>query len=726
MIHHHSEMMGSRSQSTIKHHQQALNSKQHQHSQRLKTNKLFASSPNSSSDRTRIEGSFSGGSSSNSTNGGDNVYLIQNNDHKHHQLQYVNNDGAIFTLASNTNYNCNTNKQQVASSTSSNNKSSSYHHLQDLYTAANQHHSPSSSKSNLIDLNTPVSSTIQQNLNASQQHRKLQYEVHQQLQKIYGSKQQQSANLNPSASERHKFLLSRHKQQINQRQDYINQQQSKTSVDQPSVNSKNPIMSNHHPNSIPDQTYDSLNSNSLTKHIENYYDLNSGLIATNNQNNVRQHNHHHHHHLQPISAIPEECIDDIIAQNEEEEEVLLISDTLPHHHHHHHRQLAKSNQNTLGPSNAARSNGDRKSQLENLHYATVTAAALLNATANAAAAIAATEKQFADQSSRVTTTSNDNRFNRQPATATNNSIYSDTYQEIRKLSQQQRCQSEPRRNLNNLQQQQQLANLARYKQHSYNFENHIRRQLPTTVGGASTSAIYGPIIRSSASASHQFYRPNIPPQPPARTMMNPNQINVSTVQAELMRQQQQRAVALQSQQQSNFRALAKPTTHPVGPLRVPPMPALAIVHHNGGKNASMKADLIGRLLMNNMLQAAAVAQNNRHQQLSSNDRKLINDQQLAAYNRQIHQVFAGNGSKDKQLYATTTGLFAIPTSAAANVAGSDTSGSSNVPLVLDRKLKKVGIIERVCRIDLTLFWWSLSIVSFFFMSIVIAISRYIF
>lgn len=549
-----------------------------------------------------------------------------------------------------------------------------------------------------------------------QQHLRLQHQVHQQLQRIYGAAERQPpgvSNQQQTNADKQQLLFRRHKQQVQQQLSEQIQQRNMNSTANREQQFRSAMMKNQHLMMInssqqDNQTYDSLSPPGSSKHqlSESFYGAQEGGLTAAAAAAAASATASSQRQSAPISAILEECND--------EDELLMPE--------------------TILTSPAKRPVIDRKSQLEDLHYATVTAAALLSATANAAAAFAVTtEKQR-----HYERASHELRCppgNEQQDLL--NTIYSDTYQEIRKHQQdQQRSEA-----------------LARYKQQhnrgpTYadsadvgNFHINERR---IQLGAGSTSAIYSPFRGANAIPSQVYsiqpsqYQPyqqpaaninrQMPPQPPARRINRPVNQTLSN-HAELLRQHhhQQR---LYQQQQYHHKQHQQHQQHlknhtQVGPAQVP---ALAILHH-GGKNSSVKADLIGRMLVNNMINAQlGVAYSDGAQQKSGlvgGQNRAIAGSKLADNHALVDRSeLAGYGvlaRESKQLYRAPGQIFSV----APGVAFSDSSGHSNVPLVLDRELKPGGFIERICRIDLTLFWWSLLIVSFLFMGAIITISRYV-
>lgn len=690
-----------------------------------------------------VEGSSSGSSinSSGSVREGNYLHqkLVKN------QLQYLGSDGSVFTIA-----------QPRRNSPKGAQQAHRSNYLNRIEVMRN---SSSPNSSSTINLEQAWSRKKELTVNSDQrqqQHRRLQYQVHQQLQRIYGNTERQR-DQNQTSETNHHYMVDeqlkqhnnigndhhQHRQQTPQHQQNQNQQQQHRHqiadrMQQRNLSSANinfasqqqfrenlmknqPLMMM---NIQTDQTYDSLSPACVSKH-----QMNEGFYAVDSNNN--------HPRQNPISAIPEECNGD-----DEDEVELLIPRTVV------------TNRAVL----------DQKNQLEDLHYATATAAALLSATANAAAAFAANaEKQFDKKE-----VANELRGCSSTVEQQNliNTIYSDAYQEVRK---QQRCHPEPH-----------PAALAGYKKqqhhlHQHNHRNSIypdsldqsncmgvsneRQRIQTGPATSTSSAIYSPLIRGNVANQSQIYSilpsnyqqyqaPNfnrpMPPQPPLRRLLgrpppvvmnniNPYNHQRQNHRHDLINQQQQlfqqhlqlQQQQLQQRQQQQQNIQQHPTSNaPAVAIPLPltaPVSTLAIVHQ--GKNTSIKADLLGRMLVNNMIAAQQVA-------TKSNDSTHYATSSAQIVDRSRAMVEQGNNlasrhilspGRDK-IYRTPGHVFSINPA----VAPSESSGQSNVPLVLDRELKPIGFIERICRIDLAVFWWSLIIVSFLFIGIMMTISRYIF
>jgi len=602
-----------------------------------------------------LEGSCSSSSHSCGSTS-ETAYLHSQKSGPKSQVQYVNSDGSIYTLSVNPHQFPRGNSQQQLS------------YIQPdaiLNTGSPNNFSPNC---NHVTTNHKVITDLPNVNQQQQQHRRLQYQVHQQLQRIYSNNERRQQPINHVQQEDRKqqFITHRHKQSMETSQQKLGSGLFGTSKSNDSLNQDHQYRSAMMENSR-EQTYDSLSPPSQAR---NYPDE-----AVSAQNVGRQRQAH-------IGAIPEEC-------NDDNDDVLLLPEP----------DLRASKRTAIA----------RKNHLEDLHYATVTAAALLSATANAAAAFAATEKS----TNRAVESGNQ--------TNAPNTIYSDTYQEIRNVQNPiVRCNQQHQR------QRQQIQEAHRNSIYADNVEaaGFRRNPIQGPVASGPMGAVYGPALRRNMNDSQvynilpatyqsvNFNRPT-PPQPPVRRLGR-GPINTMNAQMELMRQHQQRLV----QQRSQMLHQAMPAA----PMPAP-IPALAVLHQ-GGSGASLKADLIGRMLVSNMIaaqRAAATASESQHVQAANMalaDRgrtlaeKMMESQDLAhgiqAY-RDKHHGIPG------QIYSVSAGI-----------APSNVSGHSNVPLVLDRKLRPLGFIERICRIDLTLFWWSLLIVCFVFMGAITAISRYVF
>lgn len=127
--------------------------------------------------------------------------------------------------------------------------------------------------------------------------------------------------------------------------------------------------------------------------------------------------------------------------------------------------------------------------------------------------------------------------------------------------------------------------------------------------------------------------------------------------------------------------------------------ALAVLH----TGPPGKVELLGRMLINNMVASAAESRHNVKGRFDPYH--VLADQMRTPHpkRRQTGQVFG----------------------AVVGRASSDSSGYSSAPLVVNRDLAPMGFIERLCRIDLTLFWWSLLVISLLFVGITVTISRYV-
>lgn len=679
-----------------------------------------------------IEASSGSSSSSNSSGSAREASYLHQKLVKN-QVQYLGSDGPVFTIA-----------QPRRNNSQNQQNQSLYLPRTDLLQGSSSPNS--SSKVNLEP--TCIRKKEQFVANSDQrqrqqQHRRLQYQVHQQLQRIYGNterrdqnqpsdthqysvNQQKQYNSNDNSHLNHKQQQQQqqqHQQQENYRQQLVDrlQQRSASSASVNFANQQqfraNMIKNPHHlvmVNSQSEQTYDSLSPASVSKQ-----QVNEGFYTIDSNNPIGQRQN-------PISAIPEECNID-----EEDEDELLIPQTVV----------------------ASRVALDRKNQLEDLHYATATAAALLSATANAAAAFAANaEKQFDKKQATNELRGCSSTVEQQNLI---NTIYSDAYQEVRKQQRYNHNDTHP-------------ATLAAYKKQQQQQQHHPRNLIysdpldqgnclginnerqrmqigPTT---STSSAIYSPLIRGNVANQSQIYgilplnyqqyqaqnlftRP-MPPQPPLRRFIgrpppvglnnNLNHHNhhqqhhndlINYHHQHLFQQQQQR---LQQHPSSSSSALAIPLPIPTQ------MPTLAIVHQ--GKNTPIKADLLGRMLVNNMIaaqQAAAKSTDSSSHYATSSTAMVDRSRAMVEPRNSLVSTSMLSSGRDK-IYRTPGPMFSV----APAIAPSESSGQSNLPLVLDRELKPLSFIERICRIDLAVFWWSLIIVSLIFIGVMITISRYVF
>lgn len=147
----------------------------------------------------------------------------------------------------------------------------------------------------------------------------------------------------------------------------------------------------------------------------------------------------------------------------------------------------------------------------------------------------------------------------------------------------------------------------------------------------------------------------------------------------------------------------------------PIMPTALAVVHTGKAASAAKADLIGRMLINNMVAAQRVAAES-HYNLKGppQPRAALEPYQMLAPIRE--KLYNSAQQQQQQVFASS-----LP----VGRAGSDSSAHSRAPLVVNRDLVPMSFIERLCRIDLTLFWWSLLLISLLFVGIVVTFSRYV-
>lgn len=521
---------------------------------------------------------------------------------------------------------------------------------------------------------------------SQEQHRRLQYQVHQQLHKIYGNKLQeleQHDQIPPNRQQQGQTNTNKNSLVADKRAEMIKARQMCL------VNGINPHQTYHQ-----EQTYDSLDPqaplcNDAPKQQiqEDFYDVQA-------------------HRRPSICAIPEECYHD-----DDDKEELSIPD-----------EPGLSINMTKRKEIA-----DRKKQLESLHYATATAAALLNVTANAAAAFAATEKQFQSNQRQPTIKTESRRTVSQQRP--NGTIYSETYQDIG--VKQQRSQSEPYRAFLSryakqpLQHQQSSHRPPIYATTSDRVDFNRANQRPKLAGSLQapqtliTNNRNLPHAIYNLQASDNIYRHYAVHQPnsldsrlvPARARLPaPNQ----NVMQQLDMVKRHNRMLHQQQYQPRF-VQQGPSVQSMPPAIALPadgVPALVILQ--GSKSAGLKVDLIGRLPVN---QTATQQQQQKQRLLANLDSRYA----VARANQVPFYGVVEPGRDNKQQLCGVPRPF-VP---AITSAPSDTSAHSNVPLVLDRRLKTPSFIERISRIDLTLFWWSLLIVCMIFIATVVTITRHI-
>ena len=584
------------------------------------------------------------------------------------------------------------------------------------------------------------------------QHRRLQYQVHQQLQRIYGNKLhafEQRQQQQPKVQRQSKQSLSRRPQfrTINQ-EEVLAKGFNEEEPHEMTIKSQHFCLGQQslQQASFQEQAYDLIEPASLhyshhrhhhnhsdenNNHSEeeDFYDMNP-LPPPSQQQQHHHRQHHPAHQRPPICPIPEES-------NDDDEELLIRDEPSP--------DIV-----TTTATKRSASIMDRKEHLESLHYATATAAALLNVTASAAAAFAATEKQtrgkpVVEQRPRAPLP-----------------IYSETYQDlanVRRLG----AQSEPFRPVGS--KSDRRLQLATYRPPIYataaasdRADFNRPRRTPCRLSTPQVLAAPGghakpnrnqqqqQIYNLLASDTYQQCQPTkrqpqqhqqqqlqqnfcqpMPMRPPLPShqargphldFLRPQQ------QQQLVHQQQLQSYLMQQQQQQQQQP-ARPLVRAIPPALALPngLPALAILHQ-GPKGPGLKVDLVGRFPLQQQQQQQ---QQQQRQVFAALNQKLVQQPQQAKAREAHHGAHLAYGvlARDR-LYGAPGPRQFIPVQAVTSGASSDASGQSNLPLVLDRQLKPLTFVERICHIDLTLFWWSLLFVCLAFIATVITISRYVF
>lgn len=601
-----------------------------------------------------------------------------------------------------------------------------HHHHQDVPMSMH-HHDQHDSQLRPMLLNNQDRNQTEKSLNRNQeQHRRLQYQVHQQLQKIYSNKLQE---------------FEQHNQIQLQRQPATSNNQSKPMQKGPANSNSDMIKihqlhHNHHhqhcqnnQHLYQEEAYDSL---SLSPHTE------SGQKQQLPANNTNE----DFYDIQPnrrasISAIPEECYED---EPDPRRCHNHHSNHLHHHHHHHNHDnhldddnddqdddkeellVASSNEEapvTLSKLTRAASL-DRKRQLESLHYATATAAALLNVTANAAAAFAAVQEGK---------TNSGQRKQSRP-------VYTETYQDIGSTKQQGPYQAiSSARNVRHPRHQLQRQPSNKPPVYATASDRHdlyqAHRRLPTYPAPPiqQQQARFQVNNFAPGQSIYQIDPNRAKPRTAPPNMLSPQQLEllrwrqrqmqflIQQQQQQQLQSQNQQAAFIQQQQQQQQKA------------SVESVPTLAILHP-GPKGSPLRVDLIARMPINQMVQQQ-INQLQLQQQQQQRAPLARPDQRLALANVNpkpsqgpIYGLIESGDRLKQQLAAAVHRPF-IPVQAITS-APSDASGHSHVPLVIDRKVNKPGLLERICRIDLKLFWWSLIIVCGMFIAAVLTITRNVF
>lgn len=610
-----------------------------------------------------------------------------------------------------------------------------------------------------------------------QQHRRLQQQVHQQLQKIYGDRlqaieqQQQQQQLSSAMHEVRPMI---HNQAKTKQTDVSNAARAR------------PF----------DPSF---------RHDPNCPRLNRERLQAAHNNALAN-----GHKLPLIRPIEEECYhakrraNDEPSFNEYNDCIVLDEDKCDEKDNGHdddddqHHDVRDANNNNMhGRSNMLNNNSvagnrgpmeaDRKRQLESLHYATATAAALLNATANAAAAFAANENKL--YSGDASDPNNKTNLIRQNLVNPSANTYQDVAQlndHLYKVNQANHQQQQSHIGRQVQQQHQQMNSLQQPQQRLYQsfpFEQSPQRKLSAT--GASNGIgshrvnnhcaqeaqpirlDYGPASQRAQQAvtissgahrqqpqmqrqqqqnvaysfdkipSRPMNQSQLPPSLPKPKMHTRGMYQLQQQQAQLARQQQQQHLQRRFMNQQILTEQPHAQVQQRFSIAPNSMPTLAILHHKG-KGKSLKVDLIGRLPLTQVAApiktypAAAVTSSSQMQCYSQNDQHSIYTADLSSIlagrlpsrhmtNRSMMNVAANmpaltytippsqnkiNAGTQPQSRTNVVAIQAGPIQSSDSIA----SGRSDMPLVLGKRLCKASIIERICRIDLTAFWWALLIV----------------
>ena len=609
-----------------------------------------------------------------------------------------------------------------------------------------------------------------------EQHRKLQFQVHQQLQRIYGNKLQEFERQQNQLQARRAAAAAATNQQFQQPEQQPvgtsgSQSRRSYSASASCANMQAAHMCHHlaassstnnvvpinrqQPNSLvapsyQEQTYDDLLSQpSLVADSVQDVQSRMHLMAEESYYSLQQRATSGGAGI--CRTIPEECLVDENNNNnshnhnddEEDEEELLIPQ----------QPVRQQQQQRIGDNNQQSASARKNAHLESLQYATATAAALLNVTANAAAAFAASEKQ----------TPPTRRLGAGGQLAAQNNVYSTAaYREAEVVRQRplvyqpRQQQQQPTSRGEQVPQQQLRGHIYATASDNYNLLGESNLMARGRLRPPPPKPVYLPgrgIIPRGQPQQQQVYNLNQSDTYQHYSLANNNNFNdavqatrpplpqtnaLSGQQLEMLRQQKllyqqhqrqlishHRYVQQQQQQLQRTSLQAQPALGLVGNGA----PALALLHN--GKGAGAAAALkINMLQPPQPLRPATISLNSSSRCATigtdpltsgrTSGAKLLEGAQALAYG-----VLAVRG-KSQQLCGPKTRQF-IPVQAIATNAPSDVSNhSNNLPLILDRQLKQVGCLERICQINLTLFWWCLLALSLVFISVVLTISRYVF
>lgn len=575
------------------------------------------------------ETNYSAGSSGSSTNSctGETAYLNKPG-HKS-QMHYVNSHGSIFTLAAN---------QYDSSQSGSSNQQVSYVQQTDVTSSGScEGSSIEAANSNNYLLNQDAVGdhansdefNPDKNRHQHEQHRRLQYQVHQQLQRIYGC---------APAGKLHNFRSCPDGGCSPHNADGA-RNGARTELEQAPLKCQKVLTS-----SLTERPYDSIN-------------LFNNFVAKANEENMQ------------FDAEANDQGRKIIRQAE----------------------VAESQY------------GERRAQLDELHYATATAAALLNATANAAAVIAASAETQRQQKNQI------------------DGIYSDPYQDDKRrqvpfvpqafnmLNQKTRPFAQI--DAPNLKLLRSTECEFRNQQSSMIYQPGLRANTQIydlqTSPQQQQSRVPKHLIQSQHQQVYQSVNSNAlrrsippkPPKPPARRAGHAPSMTTTANQVELIRQHQQRLLGYQRAQLQQM----MPRMQTMPPRSIP---AVAIVHSGANKaKANLKTELLSRMLLNN-LAATQRLTGSPGNQLAIMDKSVTSLPSQFITDPRVGAIEAGHES----IFPVATGP----------------GGEARGAIMLRRSKEPVGFVERVCQLDLTLFWWSLLLVSLMFVGATVTISRYLY
>lgn len=416
------------------------------------------------------------------------------------------------------------------------------------------------------------------------------------------------------------------------------------------------------------------------------------------------------------------------------------------------RQIARQSSQLLIDS--------RKRQMESLHYATATAAALLNVTASAAAAFAVSDKNLVDRARQPQPQQPRQRAATQQAerrpqaiqTSSNatgtklancsSARHSDQYQQLYEFGQDHSKQSGA------LQQQQLKHQAPSSRNQAQQSRPSVRdhRQAIYQVNADQNGLRYQQQRANLMfNRNHQQQLPApVRPLQPARKQDGPQPggaVPMTGQQLDLLRRYRQ-----QIQLQSNAVGLGHKANvynniHQVVPaalaLAANGVPTMAMlqardkqIKHGQQQQTSVAVKTVDpRLLLLSSGQqqsshALAKLQNELSRQVTygllvpSKGNKKLNQSIYAPYPLQMKSQLEQQALARQSHYQ----LGAITSNS------SETSNRSNVPLILNRaivKPAKSGLVDKISHINLTIFWWILLAVCVIFIAAVISITRYL-